>query len=115
MEDTPAENDAVRARSALPFFLIYVVSGVGLWLAQRGGYYTLVAPLAITFIAVPLCDALAGSDTRNPSDVTLRPLAAALYRLATWLAVPSQAALLLWGTLAALLVWVSPGSRISER
>lgn len=97
MQDTPAENGAVRARSALPFFLIYLVSAVGLWLAQKGGYYTLVAPLAITFVAVPLFDALVGLDTHDVPDRAPSPLAAALFRLATWLAVPSQAALLLWG------------------
>ena len=97
MEDRPDDTDGGHARSALPFFLIYLVSGLGFALALRGGYYTFVAPLAMTFVAVPLFDALIGRDTRNPSDASPGRLARALFRLATWIAVPSQAALLAWG------------------
>jgi len=97
MEDRPDDSGGVHARSALPFFLIYLVSGIGFALALRGGYYTFVAPLVMTFVAVPLFDALIGLDTRNPSDAPAGPLARALFRLATWVAVPSQAALLGWG------------------
>jgi alkane 1-monooxygenase len=97
MEDRPDDSGGVHARGALPFFLIYLVSGTGFALALRGGYYTFVAPLAMTFVAVPLFDALIGLDTRNPSDAPPGRLASALFRLATWIAVPSQAALLAWG------------------
>jgi len=97
MEDRPDDSGGVPARSALPFFLIYLVSAIGFALAVQGGFYTLVAPLAMTFVAVPLFDALIGLDTRNPPDAPPGRLARALFRLATWLAVPSQAALLGWG------------------
>jgi len=49
----------------LSFFLIYAVTGSFLLLAMKGGYYTLVAPLAATFVAVPLLDWAIGVDTRN--------------------------------------------------
>ena len=97
VEDLPEHGGGARARSALPFFLIYVVSGLGLWLASRGGWYTLIGPLAITFVAVPLFDALIGVEISNVSETPPRPVARALFRLATWLAVPAQAALLTWG------------------
>jgi alkane 1-monooxygenase len=78
------------------FFLIYAITGSFLWVASRGGYYTLVAPLAVTFVAVPLLDLVIGVDPRN---ATLLPSAfrAAVFRLATWLALPIQAAILIWG------------------
>jgi len=97
MEDRPDDSGGVHARGALPFFLIYLVSAIGFGLARRGGYYTFVAPLAMTFVAVPLFDALIGLDTRNPSDTAPDRWAAVLFRLATWVAVPSQAVLLGWG------------------
>jgi alkane 1-monooxygenase len=91
-------NDGGHARqNPLPFFLIYVVTGIGFWFAAKGGFYTLVAPLALTFVAVPLFDALIGVDTRNPPESPPGPAAKRLFRLATWLAVPVQAAVLLWG------------------
>jgi len=96
MEDRPDDSGGVHARSALPFFLIYLVSGFGFALALRGGAYMFVAPLAMTFVAVPLFDALIGLDPRNPSEAPPTRLARALFRLATWVAVPSQAALLAW-------------------
>jgi alkane 1-monooxygenase len=110
MEDRPDENDSGsgQARRALPFFLIYLVSGVGFWLALKGGWYTLIGPLAMTFVAVPVFDALIGVDGRNPSDAAPGPLALALFRLATWLAIPSQGALLGWGLWFATQPTTSP-------
>lgn len=108
MADRPEASGNAHARGALPFFLIYFVSGVGFWLARKGGYYTLVAPLAMTFVAVPLFDALIGVDRRDPSDAAPGPLATALFRLATWLAVPSQGVLLFWGISFATTPGISP-------
>ena len=108
MEDRPDDSGGVHARRALPFFLIYLVSGIGFALALRGGYYTFVAPLVMTFVAVPVFDALIGLDIRNPSDAAPGPLARALFRLATWVAVPSQAALLGWGLWFATRAKTSP-------
>jgi len=81
----------------LSFFLIYLVAGIGFGFAQRGGLYTLVAPLLLTFVAVPIFDALVGIDTRDPADPAPGAFASAIFRLAMWVAVPVQAAILLWG------------------
>ena len=97
----PELSVAVGSPSPLSFFLIYVVTGVGLWLASRGGYYMLVAPLAVTFVAVPILDALMGVDRRNPDDAPPGAAATAMLRLATALAVPAQTSLLVWGALFA--------------
>jgi alkane 1-monooxygenase len=97
-------RDGARVRSSgydsaspLVFFMIYWVASVALCIALRGGWYTVLAPLGVTFFAVPLLDALIGVDTRNPPEREPGVLATAVFRLATWLAVPTQAAILLWG------------------
>jgi alkane 1-monooxygenase len=95
--DKRAEPDTPKGASPLPFFSIYAVSAVGFWIALRGGPYVLAAPLLMTFVAVPLFDVLMGVNTRNPPESAPGPCAAVLFRLATWLAVPAQASLLLWG------------------
>lgn len=95
------ESIGVRDPSPLPFFSVYLISGVALWFALKGGLYTLIAPLVSTFVAVPVFDVLLGIETRNPTEAEPGRYARAMFRLATWLAVPVQAALLLWGTWAA--------------
>lgn len=86
------------ARSALPFFAVYGVTAISLWFVQLGGWYTLVTPLAMTFVAVPAFDVLLGVEARNPpGNLAPNKLALFLFRLATWIAVPAQAGLLLWG------------------
>jgi alkane 1-monooxygenase len=97
MEDRVESIDA-RDPSPLPFFSIYLVCGVGLWFVLKGGLYALIAPLAVTFVAVPIFDALMGIEIRNPPESPPRRYARAIFRLATWLAVPAQAGVLLWGT-----------------
>jgi len=81
----------------LAFFSIYLTTAIALWFCLRGGWYTLVSPLVMTFVAVPTFDVLMGVDTRNPSEAPPGRMAAAAYRLAAWLAVPVEAALLIWG------------------
>ena len=76
----------------LPFFLIYLVAGIGFGFAQKGGLYTLAVPLLLTFVAVPIFDALMGIDTRDPAEAAPGAFASAIFRLATWVAVPAQAA-----------------------
>jgi alkane 1-monooxygenase len=97
MEDR-VESVGTRDPSPLPFFSIYLVCGVGLWFVVKGGLYTLLAPLAMTFVAVPVFDILMGIETRNPTESPPGRYASAIFRFATWLAVPAQAAVLLWGT-----------------
>jgi alkane 1-monooxygenase len=81
----------------LVFFMIYGAVSVAVWVAASGGWYTVIAPLGITFLAVPLFDALIGADTRNPSEREPSLVARGMFRLATWLAIPTQAAILVWG------------------
>jgi alkane 1-monooxygenase len=99
VEPTPdfETNHAPSEQGPLAFFLIYALTGVGLWIASAGGVYTLVAPIAVTFVAIPILDALIGVDTRNPDESPASPLKATMFRLATWLALPLQSLILLWG------------------
>src|SRR5215471_19076311 len=97
MHERLESGEATHAPSPLPFFSVYLVAGVAFWFALKGGLCTLIAPLAMTFVAVPVFDALMGLETRNPSESSPGPLATALFRLATWLALPAQGAVLLWG------------------
>jgi alkane 1-monooxygenase len=99
VERTPErDNDhAASGQGPLSFFLIYLLTGVGLWLASMGGVYTLVGPIGLTFVAVPVLDALIGVDTRNPPEAAPTAVRTALFRLATWLSIPVHGGVLLWG------------------
>jgi alkane 1-monooxygenase len=66
-------------------------------IALKGGVYTLIAPIAVTFVAVPILDLLIGVDTQNAAESPPGALKATTFRLATWLALPVQALVLLWG------------------
>lgn len=89
--------EQIHGPRPLAFFSIYLVTAIGLYFCQRGGWYTLVSPLAMTFVAVPVFDVLMGVDPRNPPETPPGRCARAIYRLATWTSVPVQMALLLWG------------------
>jgi alkane 1-monooxygenase len=95
--DERLESVGTRDPSPLPFLSIYLICGLGLWFVLKGGVYTLLAPLALTFVAVPIFDALMGIELRNPTEAPAGRFATLMFRLATWLAVPGQAAVLLWG------------------
>jgi hypothetical protein len=69
-------------QNPLPFFLIYSSPGSASGSRRARGIYTLVAPLALTFVAVPLFDAMIGIDTRNPPESPSGPFATAIFRLA---------------------------------
>ena len=97
MEDRLDNIHPADGPRPLAFFSIYLVTAIGFYFCQRGGWYTLVSPLAMTFVAVPAFDLLMGVDTRNPAEAPPGLLARVLYRVATWVAVPVQLALLLWG------------------
>jgi alkane 1-monooxygenase len=90
-------NQQAPGSQPLAFFLIYLVAGLGWWAMHWGGIYLLAAPLAITFIAVPGADLLMGIDARNPGQAKPGSLATSAFRLATWFAVPVQAAIMWWG------------------
>jgi alkane 1-monooxygenase len=57
----------------------------------------LIAPLFLTFVVIPIFDALIGVDTRNPPESPPAGLSLLGFRLAAWLAVPAQAMVLGWG------------------
>jgi alkane 1-monooxygenase len=96
-DSSAARSSGHESANPLVFFMIYAIVIVAVSIAARGGWYMVVAPLGITFFAVPVLDVLIGADTRNPPEREPSVLAAALFRLATWLALPTQAAILLWG------------------
>jgi alkane 1-monooxygenase len=102
------EMGAIPAQAPLSFFIIYLVAGSGFLIGLKGGFYTLAAPLGITFVAVPIVDVLMGIDTRNAPERPPGRLAMLTLRLATWLAIPAQAAMLLWGA------WVASRPSISH-
>src|SRR5215471_14644022 len=81
----------------LSFFLIYLVVGCAIFLVTKGGIYTVIAPLGITFGLVPFLDVLFGVNDTNPTESPRGRGAQAMLRLATALAVPLQAGILLWG------------------
>jgi alkane 1-monooxygenase len=91
------KDQAAHGQGPFSFFAIYLLTGVGLWLASLGGIYTLLAPVGLTFVAVPILDVLVGIDTRNSPEAPPSAFKSALFRLATWLAIPLQGALLFWG------------------
>ncbi|HYJ09549.1 MAG TPA: alkane 1-monooxygenase [Polyangiaceae bacterium] len=91
------KDQAANGQGPLSFFAIYLLTGLGLWLVSMGGFYTLLAPVGLTFVAVPILDVVIGVDTRNASEAAPSAFKTALFRLATWLALPLQGALLIWG------------------
>jgi alkane 1-monooxygenase len=97
MEDRLDQIHGGEGPRPLAFFSIYLVTAIGLYFTQRGGWYTLISPLAMTFVAVPVFDILIGLDPRNPRETPPGWLAHLIYRLANWMAVPVQAVLLWWG------------------
>lgn len=97
MEDRLEQAHAGEDPTPLAFFSIYVVTAIGLYFCQRGGWYTLLSPLVMTFVAVPVFDVLMGVDRRNPLETPPGRVAHGIYRLATWIAVPVQTGLMLWG------------------
>jgi alkane 1-monooxygenase len=91
------KDHAAFGRGPLSFFLIYLLTGLALWLVSRGGIYAVAVPIGLTFVAVPLLDVVIGVDTRNSPEAPPSAFQTALFRLATWLAVPLQGALLIRG------------------
>ena len=82
--------------SVLPFFVIHLVVGAGFWLGLLGGWFSVLAPLGITFAVVPVFDALMGVDRRNPPETAPGLASRLLFGLATWLVVPVELAVLSW-------------------
>ncbi len=100
----PATND--QRRDALSFALVFTIPLSVLIGYRLGGWGNLLTPLLV-FGLVPLLDALLGSDAANLSPDEARTRAAMpIYRALTWLCVPCQLALVLWGA------WVIDGTSI---
>lgn len=92
-----AERASAQSQGPLAFFLIYGLVALGFAIGARGGWYLVLAPLGLTFVVVPVLDALIGLDTRNPPEQDPGSIARALFRVATWLALPVLGAVLVWG------------------
>jgi alkane 1-monooxygenase len=101
-----SEHSSSGGQTPLVFFLIYCLVAFGLWIALHGGWYLVLAPLGLTFVAVPLLDALIGLDTRDPPEQEPTPFSRGLYRLANWLAVPVLGGVIVWGAGVAARVGV---------
>jgi alkane 1-monooxygenase len=94
--------NATAGPAAFSFFTIYLVAGSGFLVGLKGGFYTLLAPIVTTFVMVPIADVLLGVDTRNPAEKPRGRAALAAFRLATWLAIPAQAGMLVWAASRAI-------------
>ncbi len=93
-----------QRRDALAFALVFTIPLSVLIGYRLGGWGNLLTPFLV-FGLVPLLDALVGSETTNLSPDEARTRAAMpIYRVLTWLCVPYQLALVLWGA------WVVGGS-----
>jgi alkane 1-monooxygenase len=112
VEHTPelGRSPSASSQGPLSFFLIYALTGIGLWLSSRGGIYTIAVPVGLTFLAIPVLDLLLGVDTRNSPEAPPSASKLWLFRLATWLAVPLQFAVLIRGA----LIVTNPTSTVVE-
>jgi alkane 1-monooxygenase len=93
---------------SLPYYLVFqvplsVVAGYLL-----GGAFTFVT-LILVFGIMPVMDLLIGASSRNPSPGEEQRLKDSLpHKLVTWLAVPVQVGMVLWGAFAASCGTMSP-------
>ena len=109
--------EAATMLQALPYLLGFVMPALVILSASLGGWWTLL-PVAFVYGALPLLDALAGLNVRNPEPGEVASLSGNLwFRLVTWTWVPVQIALLVWalvvvtgGTVAA---WDAVGLTVS--
>ncbi|HQJ07711.1 MAG TPA: alkane 1-monooxygenase [Deltaproteobacteria bacterium] len=83
--------------SVLPYYLIFVVPFSVVLGYSLGGALTFLTPVLV-FGVVPLLDIAIGVSRKNPAPEEEGKLSSALrFRLVTWLCVPLQIALVLWG------------------
>jgi alkane 1-monooxygenase len=81
----------------LPFYLIYLAPLSILLGYRMGGGWNFLTALVV-FVNVPLIDWLVGADTRNPTQAEEDAIADSFwYKLPTWLAAPTQVAIMIWG------------------
>lgn len=82
---------------ALPYLLGFVMPALVVGSAMQGGWWTF-APVLFLYGVLPAVDAVAGLNTANPGREDLPRLEDNFwFRLITWLWVPAQLALLVWG------------------
>lgn len=86
-----------RVSRALPHAIGFLLPPVIVWSARAGGAWAYL-PVALLYGVMPVIDVLVGLDPRNPSADEEPPLGEnAAFRVITWLWVPVQIALILWG------------------
>jgi alkane 1-monooxygenase len=94
---------------ALPHAIGFVMPFIILAAAWMGGAWTFL-PVAILYGGVPVVDALAGLNPRNPQDDEAADLSRnPWFRAITWAWVPIQLALIAW-----MLRFVSGGASVTE-
>ncbi len=82
---------------ALPFCLIFLVPMSVVAGYMLGGAFTFITP-AVVFGVIPVLDLVIGSSRRNPTMAEEAAWKEALsFRVITWLCVPLQVAVVLWG------------------
>jgi alkane 1-monooxygenase len=82
---------------ALPHAIGFVLPVIVLFTARLGGAWTFF-PVSVLYVIVPAIDALVGLNPRNPPQSDETALSENLtFRVITWLWVPAQLALIVWG------------------
>ena len=95
----------------LAYLFAYIIPVLFVLGVTRGGYYHLIVP-AFVFGMIPLLDLMGGNDTTNYSPSIYQKLKQSpYYRYITYVYVPCQFALIIWG---AFLV-ASPGVSLFEK
>lgn len=80
-----------------PYYLVFLMPLSVVVGHRLGGIYTFLTPL-LTFGLIPLLDIMVGTDRANPAPEEMEALAKKLrFRLVTYLYVPVQVALVVWG------------------
>jgi alkane 1-monooxygenase len=82
---------------ALPYAIGFVLPAIILFTARLGGAWTFF-PLAVLYVIIPAIDVLVGLNPRNPAASEEPALSEnPAFRAITWLWVPAQLALIVWG------------------
>ncbi len=81
-EGQTADGHTIRYRDGKRYLWLLSLTGgfhvafaIALYYATGGNPWTLLYPLAYTFIGVPIIDALMGEDGHNPPEEVVRPMA----------------------------------------
>jgi alkane 1-monooxygenase len=94
--------------NSLPYYIIFLVPFSVVMGYALGGVFTFFTPVAV-FGVIPLLDLFIGIDKDNPSpDMEQRLKDSLPHKLITWLAVPVQTGMVLWGAFAVTYGGLTP-------